>query len=789
MAILPAMRDALAAIFTPERVKTAPADLKFWGTDWTRGFDVAPFAIVFPERVEEVVAITRLANERGFGLVPSGGRTGLSGGAVATNGEVVVSFDRMNRILGFDATDRVVRCQAGVPTQALQEYAAAQGCFYPVDFASAGSSQIGGNVATNAGGVKVIRYGLTRDWVAGLKVVTGTGDPVGLMVEAGAESSLYGPSEPASALGVFVRPDHVTGVQAATAAEAVPSPGEMAADRAGGADERLTGGVVPSSGTAVADEAVLGLCRDLVSQGVRQVVVSLPRHRRADEERLRELVRDRYPDHYLRSIPLTLGSEVADINDDELRTATAVLNAYLSRPMAKLLYRTEGLLQRAGLGVPLLAVRSDGSCARTARTTAISTYSSGPAAGLGLVAAEAAARGDEAAVGFDMGGTTLDLGLVRGGAYTSEETPAIRGVRVSLPVPGVTSVGLGGSSIAAADSAGEVKVGPASAGAVPGPAAFGRGGTDPTLTDADVALGFLADGATLIGDIALDAEQARSALVALAGTEAALDGAESALAGTEAALSSGDPVEAALRVRSAAHRQAASALEDLLAAAAIDPAAVTLYAFGGAGGLHAGPVADLAGIARVRSFVHGGVFSARGVAGAPLRQVYRASAAPGKNPDDMVSQLTARARLDLEAERLPPDEARITADAGEGWVEVTSQLDPPPTPPVVVESGRAESPSSTVGPSSSLDLDAVPEPAEATVPASTVEPGSSPARREVWWGAEPEPTAVIDLTALARGQVIDGPALIEGWGAVHAVPPGWTARRPDDDSLLWERSS
>lgn len=634
-------------------------------------------------------------------------------------------------------------------------------------------------------------------------VVTGTGDPVGLMVEAGAESSLYGPSEPAPALGVFVRPDHVTGVPAATAAEAVPSPGEAAADRAGDADERLTGGAVPSSGTAAADEAVLGLCRDLVSQGVRQVVVSLPRWRRGDEERLRELVRDRYPDHYLRSIPLTLGSEVADIDDDELRTATAVLNAYLSRPMAKLLYRTEGLLQQAGLGVPLLAVRSDGSCARTARTTAISTYSSGPAAGLGLVAAEAAARGDEAAVGFDMGGTTLDLGLVRGGAYTSEETPAIRGVQVSLPVPGVTSVGLGGSSIAAADSAGEMKVGPASAGAVPGPAAFGRGGTDPTLTDADVALGFLADGATLIGDIALDAEQARSALAvlvgteaalddaktALAGTEAALDGAESALAGAEAVLSSGDPVEAALRVRSAAHRQAASALEDLLAAAAIDPAAVTLYAFGGAGGLHAGPVANLAGIPRVRSFVHGGVFSARGVAGAPLRQVYRASVEPSEDSGDMVNQLTARARLDLEAERLPPDEARITADAGEGWVEVTSQLDPPPTPPVVVESGRAESPSSTVGPSSSLDVGTVPEPAEATVPASTVEPESSPARREVWWGAEPEPTAVIDLTDLVSGQTIDGPALIEGWGAVHAVPPSWTVRRPDDDSLLWERSS
>lgn len=586
-------------------------------------------------------------------------------------------------------------------------------------------------------------------------VVTGAGDPVGLLVEAGAESSLYGPVEPAPALGVFVHPGQVAAVPAsdrpAAGAEPVVSP----------ADETLAGGLASAT-----DEAVLGLCRDLVSQGVRQVVVSLRRARRADEERLRELVRDRYPAHYLRSIPLTLGSEVADLDDDELRTATAVLNAYLSRPMAKLLYRTEGLLQQAGLGVPLLAVHSDGSCGRTARTTAISTYSSGPAAGLGLVAAEAAARNDEAAVGFDMGGTTLDLGLVRGGAYSVTETPEIRGVRVSLPVPEVMSVGLGGSSIAAADSAGEVTVGPASAGAVPGPAAFGRGGAQATLTDADAALGFLADGATLIGDITLDAERARSAL-------AALDG-------TEAALAEGDPVEAALRVRSAAHRQAASALGDLLDAAAIDPAAVTLYAFGGAGGLHAGPVADLVGIARVRSFVHGGVFSARGVVGAPLRQVYRASVGSVGDSGSAADRLAARARLDLEAERLPSDKARITIDARDNRVEVSSQLDPPPVPSVATD------PDQPVGsePSSPSAAAVGPEQSSSPGPGSS----SSAARREVWWGAEPETTAVVDLAALAPGAAIDGPALIEGWGAVHAVPPGWTARRQDHDSLLWERS-
>ena len=170
------MKEALQAIFGPDRVNTSPEDLRIWGVDWTRSFPVAPSAVVFPETVEEVVAVTRLANEAGLGLVPSGGRTGLSGGAVASNGEVVVSFDRMNRVLDFNPVDRVVRCQAGVITGALQEYAAERDLFYPVDFASSGSSQIGGNIATNAGGIKVIRYGLTRDWIAGLQVVTGAGE-------------------------------------------------------------------------------------------------------------------------------------------------------------------------------------------------------------------------------------------------------------------------------------------------------------------------------------------------------------------------------------------------------------------------------------------------------------------------------------------------------------------------------------------------------------------------------------------------------------------------------------
>ena len=171
-----ALIDELKTLVEPGKVLIDADSLATYGKDWTKHFAPAPSAIVFPKTVEQVQAIVRWANERKVALVPSGGRTGLSAAAVAANGEVVVSFDYMNQILSFDEMDRTVVCQPGVITAQLQQFAEDKGLYYPVDFASAGSSQIGGNIGTNAGGIKVIRYGMTRNWVAGLKVVTGKGD-------------------------------------------------------------------------------------------------------------------------------------------------------------------------------------------------------------------------------------------------------------------------------------------------------------------------------------------------------------------------------------------------------------------------------------------------------------------------------------------------------------------------------------------------------------------------------------------------------------------------------------
>jgi FAD/FMN-containing dehydrogenase len=158
------------------RVETDPAILESHGLDWSDIRGPAPSAVVFPESAGQVVELVQAAVAHGIPLVPSGGRTGLSGGAVALHGEVVVSFDRMRRILGFNHAERTVTVEPGVVTRTVQEFAREKDLYYPVSFASEGSSQVGGDISTNAGGIRVLRYGLTRDRVAGLKVVTGRGE-------------------------------------------------------------------------------------------------------------------------------------------------------------------------------------------------------------------------------------------------------------------------------------------------------------------------------------------------------------------------------------------------------------------------------------------------------------------------------------------------------------------------------------------------------------------------------------------------------------------------------------
>ena len=166
----------LKSQFDPSQILDDASSFNEFGKDWTKYLVPKPSAIFFPRSTEEVAQLVRWARKNKISLVPSGGRTGLSGGAAALNGEVVVSFQKMNKILHYDEFEQTVTVEAGVVTETLQKFAEDKNLYFPVDFASRGSSQIGGNVATNAGGIKVLRFGLMRNWVASLEVVTGAGE-------------------------------------------------------------------------------------------------------------------------------------------------------------------------------------------------------------------------------------------------------------------------------------------------------------------------------------------------------------------------------------------------------------------------------------------------------------------------------------------------------------------------------------------------------------------------------------------------------------------------------------
>lgn len=168
--------EALKQLFPTDRLVTDGPDLAFYGRDILEHFIPNPSAIVFPKTTEEIAALVLKARELKFALVPSGGRTGTAGGATAINKEVVVSFSKMNKILAVSPVDLTLTTQAGATLQSVIDAAQSKNLFFPIEYAAKGSSQIGGNIATNAGGVRVIQYGSMRDWVLGMTVVTGRGD-------------------------------------------------------------------------------------------------------------------------------------------------------------------------------------------------------------------------------------------------------------------------------------------------------------------------------------------------------------------------------------------------------------------------------------------------------------------------------------------------------------------------------------------------------------------------------------------------------------------------------------
>ncbi len=168
--------SAFKSIVGDAYVSNEPEQLKIYGRDWTTAHTPNASLVLFPASTAEVSAILKYCNEHSLAVIPSGGRTGLAGGAVATRGEIILSLDRMNKIEKIDPVGMTIEVQAGVTCQAVQQAATNAGVFFALDLASKGSCQIGGNIATNAGGLKLIRYGGAREQVLGLEVVLANGE-------------------------------------------------------------------------------------------------------------------------------------------------------------------------------------------------------------------------------------------------------------------------------------------------------------------------------------------------------------------------------------------------------------------------------------------------------------------------------------------------------------------------------------------------------------------------------------------------------------------------------------
>ncbi|MCW3064766.1 MAG: hypothetical protein JWN32_1938, partial [Solirubrobacterales bacterium] len=269
--------------------------------------------------------------------------------------------------------------------------------------------------------------------------------------------------------------------------------------------------------------AVVAAARSLLSGSARGLVCALPA---ADRDRgaelaVREQFERHYPKHCLDAVPLLLSHEIAPDRDDFRRTVTALFNAYVHPAVADFLYRAEDHLRENGYRRPLLVVHNDGGCARVAKTIAGRTYNSGPLAGLMGAKVIADLYGIDRLLTMDMGGTSLDVALVVDGEVPLREHGVVAGVEVSFPLPDLLALGAGGGSIAHADG-GSIAVGPHSAGSKPGPACFGFGGTEPTVTDADVVLGILHPDRFLGGTMPLDRGLAERALARLGDDPAAV---------------------------------------------------------------------------------------------------------------------------------------------------------------------------------------------------------------------------------------------------------------------------
>ena len=573
-------------------------------------------------------------------------------------------------------------------------------------------------------------------------MVQGRGAKAGLLVSLGAEDDMYGDG-PASVIARgFIGREMITGI----------------------------GGIIDETGAEAAPvdpEEVLAAVRGLVHRGARIIGVCLRDAWRNDahEVRVREIVHERYPVHYLRSVPLQLSTEVSPVSNDHARANSLIVNEMLHREMTRSLYDLEDRLRDAGYRWPLLVTHASGGCARVAKTVAVETLQSGPAAAVLGAWRIAQLTGAAHVVAADMGGTSLDVAFASAEQPPWNPRPTVEGVPLAIPMLSVDSIGAGGGSIARVSGGGALSVGPDSAGAYPGPACYGQGGAEATVTDADLVLGYIGPGHLLAGRMPLDVAAARSAVA------------------ERVAGPSGIPLSAAATaIREAVDREMADAILRGMEERGLHPAGVTLLAFGGAGPLHAASVAEIAGIRRVLAFPFGSVFSAFGSSTTDVMHLYRDThGLPAANPGlvDAVRAGAERMRSvavkDMRGEGFRSDELDFQTVI-ELWAGGRPDL-------VSAANGGGLVEAVQRGAQTGSALEAVWTVASADVPHwsperlddFTVRESAASGSRDVVWSADqgPLPTPTYELAGLAPGAVVQGPGVIDAADTGYVVPAGW----------------
>jgi N-methylhydantoinase A len=590
----------------------------------------------------------------------------------------------------------------------------------------------------------VIRFSST---IATNTALTRSGPKLGLLVTAAGRPALYGLAGTAAGarLTEFIEPDMITGI-----AEELSPDGEVL--------------VSPSP-----DEVITAV-RDLLERGARLLVVCL-RHSAvnpAHEAAVGRIINASYPRHYLGAVPTLLSTDVSVIADDADRMAAAVVNGYLHRRLATSLYKAEDDLRAAGLARPLLIVTADGSVARVAKTRALDTYQSGPAAGVHGAALLARTYRLGSALTADVGGTSTDFGLVVAGQPVRRQRIDVGGLDIAQPSVELHSIALGGGSVVAVRD-GAISIGPASAGAAPGPACFGLGGSDPTPTDAWLILGYLDPANYLGGRRRLFPDLAAEALTRAVGDPLGLSAEQAALAVAEAAV-----------------RAAAEGVAQMLARPAVQAglgpgtaAGLALISYGGGGGCLLPAVAARAGLGSVYLPALSPVFSAFGVSTFDVQHAYEARMPAAQlSAGEPVAALVAAARRDARGEGFDPEQARLAMSVlgGDGTM-LADGLEPAQVAAAVQRIGLAPDQQvlARLRATCAVHQPGLPGQAEADgsgPPLASAQTG----QRSVLLPGGRRDVPVYARDQLRAGHAISGPCLIESSGSTYLIPAGMDGR-------------